>query len=74
MLQENILKQRELAGAINMKVQKILSKFSETKNRDCCDSSERIEPRTLIDYQKEINYDLDETFKSLNILEEIIGD
>lgn len=71
MLQENILKEKDLAEAINIKVQKIVNKFAGDKPRDCC---EKTESRTLIDYQRDINYSLDETFKNLNILEEIIGD
>ncbi len=71
MLQENILKEKDIAEAINIKVQRILSKFVGDKPRDCC---EKEESRTLIDYQRDINYALDETLKNLNILEEAIGD
>ena len=71
MLQENILKEKELAEAINVKVKRILLKFAPTKVDECC---EKQESKTLIDYQRDINYSLDEAYKSLNMLEEIVGD
>lgn len=72
MLQENVLRERDIAISIASRVRRILYKFELPKVCDeCC---EKQESKTILDYQNDINTALDDIYKNLDLLDKYIGD
>lgn len=71
MLQENILKERDYSDSIRIRINRIISKFAGEKVEQNCDKQES---RTLLDYQNDINANLEEVLNGLELLEKVIGD
>lgn len=74
MLENNILKEREMALSLARMSRNLLYKFIPSDSNVTSNCCEKIEPTTILEYQKDIDVSLDETYENLKLLSEAIGE